>query len=273
MTTTNDNSDKEKIIRKIKKLFRLSKSPNEHEAQVALMKAKELLNKYNISQSELDIEFIKTEYNPKNIITKEIGIRYLKLPIYKDILAAYIAHFFDCESMKEVPVYDDETKEIKKCITFVGFPTDVEIAIFAYQFTLNFIEKRVAYYRKKFKKFKKTLPKKFKNSYTIGFIEELDSKLQLLKAYKIKNDSINSEISTPTPEDKIIAVKETALKEYLENEYALIDDDLNAKPSKIEVNNNVLYLGKQDAIKKFNINVPVDNNNDNNNFTVQALDK
>lgn len=48
--------DKEKIIDKIQKLLRLSTSPNEHEASLALQRAHELLSKYNLSTADLKEE-------------------------------------------------------------------------------------------------------------------------------------------------------------------------------------------------------------------------
>jgi len=44
--------DKQKIIEKVKKLFRLGTSPNQEEAQAAIAKANELLVKYNLKMQE-----------------------------------------------------------------------------------------------------------------------------------------------------------------------------------------------------------------------------
>lgn len=59
-----ENYDKsngnEKIIDLIRKCLALSKSSNEHEASLALAKAQELLEKYNLSMAEVSIEQNKT---------------------------------------------------------------------------------------------------------------------------------------------------------------------------------------------------------------------
>jgi hypothetical protein len=48
--------DRDKIIEKIAKLLRLSKSSNEHEAALALARAHELLQKHNLSMAEIKDE-------------------------------------------------------------------------------------------------------------------------------------------------------------------------------------------------------------------------
>lgn len=50
---TNGDSDCEKIIEKVKKLLALSASPNIHEAQLATIKANEILLRYNLEKNSL----------------------------------------------------------------------------------------------------------------------------------------------------------------------------------------------------------------------------
>ena len=57
----------EEAIEKIKKLLRLSESPNQNEAQVALKKARALMLQYHITESSLDTQ-------EKTVIWKEVPI-------------------------------------------------------------------------------------------------------------------------------------------------------------------------------------------------------
>ena len=50
---TNETTAKDSVIEKIEKLLRLSESSNEHEAQVALKKARELMLKHHIAENDL----------------------------------------------------------------------------------------------------------------------------------------------------------------------------------------------------------------------------
>ena len=59
------------MIEKIKKLLALSKSPNENEARVALLKAQEIMAKHHISERDLD----ETE-EENEIIMLETNISY-----------------------------------------------------------------------------------------------------------------------------------------------------------------------------------------------------
>ena len=237
-----------KIIRKIKMLFALANNnPNENEAQLALSKAKELLQKYNIDESKLDFEYLQTEYSESNIIERETGIIYNnRLPRYKDTLAAWIANIFDCQSVREWPYYKGETQYT---IVYIGFPLDVEIAIWALDFTLNFVEKRTKEIRKEYKRRGLRTPKNFKLSYTFGFIESAQDKFDILKKYKNKNETINT---TTLP-----VIKENAIQEYLNNKLGVI----GTPKLKTKVDVNTYNKGLHDG-KNFTINQPVTGNNE-----------
>lgn len=62
----NNQIDQEKLINKIRKLFALSRSPNQAEAQAAVNKANDLLVKYNLSLNNI---------KKKNMAIKEISVK------------------------------------------------------------------------------------------------------------------------------------------------------------------------------------------------------
>lgn len=53
---------KDEAIRKVQKLLRLATSPNEHEAALAAMRAKEILTKYNLTGFEINEETGQAEF-------------------------------------------------------------------------------------------------------------------------------------------------------------------------------------------------------------------
>ena len=260
----NTNNDKARIVNIIKKLFALSKSPNEHEAEIALAKAHELLAKFKLDESELDKEYLEQEYSDNNIVQVFTGVYYNKrLPIYKDILAAYIARFFECESLKGFPVKIDN--KLQKGIKFIGFPVDVEIAIYAYNYILNYIDKTCSKYRRQLRLKNQPIPKNFKNSYTIGFIDNLDNKLEVLRTYKKKNEvnNINTNVSNY---ENLLAIKEKSLVKYMQDVVGSIDTGT----VRVHINDGVKQTGYQDA-NKFNINVAVNNSGNSGTYYNNVL--
>ena len=63
-------TDQEKILEKVRRLFELAKSSNEHESAAAAAKAQELLHKYNLSQHDIPTDekepFIEVKLRLKN---------------------------------------------------------------------------------------------------------------------------------------------------------------------------------------------------------------
>ena len=245
----NTNTNKIKIIQKIKSLFALAQNnPNENEAQLALSKAKELLQKYNIDESKLDCEYLKIEYSESNIIERSTNIVYKqRLAQYKDTLAAWIADIFDCQSIRNWPYYKGE---YQYAIVYIGFPLDVEIAIWALDFTLNFINKRAKELRKEYRNKGMKIPKNFKYSYTLGFIESAQDKFNILLNYKNKNEVVSNGTINNLP-----VLKQNALQKYIEK----LNLD-NSKDTETIVDILTYYQGINDG-KKFNVNHPVNSNN------------
>ena len=75
-----------KIIERIEKLLRLSKSDNQHEAELAAQRASELMTKHQISMSSLDVEEMKNETIGQNLYEGET-IKRQWVPILADACA------------------------------------------------------------------------------------------------------------------------------------------------------------------------------------------
>lgn len=110
-----------KVLDKIKKLLALSKSPNEHEAQAAMLKAQELMAKYNISVEES----VETEITYTSTIAETSGNSTFRAP-----LSAIIAKNFRCE----VFMAND-------CIAFYGHSEDVPVCKEVFEYAYKTIKK------------------------------------------------------------------------------------------------------------------------------------
>lgn len=110
-----------KILDKIKKLLALSKSPNEHEAQAAMLKAQELMAKYGMSVEES----VETEITYTSTVAETSGNATFRAP-----LGAIIAKNFRCE----VFLYDG-------CISFYGHSEDVPICKEVFEYAYKTIKR------------------------------------------------------------------------------------------------------------------------------------
>ena len=111
---------------KVAKLLALATSPNEHEAQEALMKARELMVKYKLRPEEVG----RTE-NLK-VVIQTIGVECTKMTdVWAPDLAAVIAQHYCCKAYRQrMP----RSKKVE--IGFAGLEDDFEICkrIFLYAY-------------------------------------------------------------------------------------------------------------------------------------------
>lgn len=99
----------EKILDLIKKCLALGKSPNEHEAALAMSKAQELLEKYNLSMRDIQTE---EQFKAPNMVNLEVPIGSSE---WKRYLVHYIAENNFCRvliSGKDIHILGRETNVI-----------------------------------------------------------------------------------------------------------------------------------------------------------------
>lgn len=161
------NEQKDKLLRKIKKSLALSQNnSNENEAQTALLKAQEMMAKYNLSLSEIDLkEHDKMKESDIQVAYKGRGTFWVKS------LARIIADNFRC-------YYFYSTLNRKTYIKFLGLKEDVEIAKEVYTFAVDVID----FYSKMYILDNMIEGKgeitKSKNSYIVGFLSGLKDKFK-----------------------------------------------------------------------------------------------
>lgn len=160
--------DSSKILSKIEKLMRLSKSANQNEASLALKKALKLMETYNINHADLFKAQIQEAYGARCSSQKP--------PMYVAHLATLVSTLFSCKFYWSTSL--DKKLNYNTRPVFVGFSPHQEIAVFTYDNLLRKITKsRRKYYSSYRKKSNITADK---DSYALGWIEGVRRNLEHL---------------------------------------------------------------------------------------------
>lgn len=204
------------IIEKIKKLLRLAKSSNEHEAALAAARAQELLAKHNLDECDF------SEYEPP----KEAGLA--SAPIVKKpanwvwLLAASVAGAFDCRYFF--------TRSGHMC--FVGVDLDHEVAAFTYAYLYRTINRLAAQFMGKSQQKRLTVAgkKKVRLSYCLGCAHVVSQGLELQKE------------RTPITTTALVPVKDALIKAKMDS-YGLETEETKEE----SLSNRAYWCGRRDG--------------------------
>lgn len=167
-----NDSQKEKI----QKLLNLSQNnPNENEAKAALLKAQELMIKYQIDSKDLNDVDLNKE---KEIVNVDIlkGQKKSRIMWYETAMASMISNNF------KTFYYMSGYRDTGRHLYFCGIKDDVEITVFAYKYAINAMTKLFKYYCKDMH-LESTASRR--NDYYKGFIKGLE------RAFKDQIDKNN----------------------------------------------------------------------------------
>lgn len=153
-----------KIIEKIQKLLSLSESSNEHEAEVAMLKAQELLAKYKLSIKEVK-EYKK--YNSK-IQEKATDITFTKAK-WKAQLAGVISDNFGC--------YHYFRRKGTNTIVFFGREEDVIVCNLVLNYAVDSVYSVVKKLKYRYSK-NGYRTRGIENDYALGFVYGLQGKFE-----------------------------------------------------------------------------------------------
>jgi hypothetical protein len=126
-----DGAGEEKVLRVLKKVISLADSPNEHEAQVAVQKARHLLVKYNIDLVELD--------ERRRFDTRCLGQVKGRRASYEIWLASILNAFFFVEVIW-AQSYDARRDRMGTVLQIFGTPANLEMAEYVYSYLLNLLD-------------------------------------------------------------------------------------------------------------------------------------
>lgn len=172
--------NQEKVVKKIQKLLALSKSPNEHEAALALAKAQELLDRENLSLSE--VEGVSTSDIESFLMDSKS-----RFPYWDQLLFTKLAFVSDCHPYSE-------SRQGKIFLWVVGYKKDVEVFGYFLGFLRRAIsilsdkailsERRVAGAWDRRKAFK------FRNSFGVGAATRVCERVDQIRQMRLSQDVV-----------------------------------------------------------------------------------
>lgn len=219
--TTEDLS---KIKERIAKLLRMAEDVSSpHEAAIAASRARKLMDKHQLSSFDLDM----TE---KEFATANATRFFAAIPVYLSLFAVQCATYNDCQARFSYGVVDfkkkvGDDKKVGKCITFLGYKSDVELCTQMYNYICDCIDSLAKkYFRDRgYAKYPVGLGKQFK----MGAFDEVARRL---KAMTVERDAIEM-----APGQSLVLFKKASVdKEFGEVNYRTHTEKAITDRSEIE---------------------------------------
>ncbi len=196
--------NKESKIKKIKSLLALGSSSNENESANAIAKAKAMLRKYNINQSDLTESEI-------NEFALNMG-RGKKFPDYILRLAHNISKLFDCEILLISKKNSSTNFKYQKTISFIGFDGKEEIAAYVFDNMNRKLNNARASYLKSIRGTKNSSSRA--DSYALGWVITVNKRIE--KAYETERTK-QAQTESPGESKSTDLIVSNALKNYIDN--------------------------------------------------------
>jgi hypothetical protein len=195
------NEDKQKeIAEKIKKLLALSQSQNEHEAAVAMQKVEEILTRYNMSLT--DVEIRSGNYDKDIIFTRRVDK-------YRRVLLLQIARLYYCETVRS------EVDRNDQIVYLVGSKADRETVKYIFDYAMERISTFTRNYLKE-KNISNNDRRTVSYDYYRGCILGLSRKIK-----DMIDEREDKHIKTSSGTD-LVLVKNGALNQYLKKEFPFL---------------------------------------------------
>jgi hypothetical protein len=217
-----------KIINIIRKLLALGKSPNVNEAASAIEKARILMQKYNLLDSDIN----QTNQTTEDIV--EITVDILRSSRDQSLkFAFYLGKAFNVRPIQIKRNVGVEKVVLTDHIKFIGKVADVEFSKHLFIYVMSNVDRYGKDYVKDIKKDKA----KIKYDFSLGFISAVCNKL-------IEIQQENDAKLTPTETDQINALvvcTNALINQYMKEKY---EDKLHdANDVKVNVNQNAYADG------------------------------
>lgn len=195
------DADRKKILERLKKLYALGQSPNQHEAELAMAKASQIMQEYQIGATEIDMADAGHILREDMVVAKGDGVRYF---VYQMARAA--ATMFDGQC-----AYASS----KTSITFIGTPTDIEAMKMTFIHLYKSWESICEHDLRNAKensiiKFEPRDTMRYKHGHGVGFAKAVDRRADDLQAQR-QQDVSNASATGRS----LIVVKNTAVADYM----------------------------------------------------------
>ena len=154
----------DRVMRRIRKLMALAESPNRNEAEAAMAKAHELLERFN-----LDLFERKEPRRFQSIFLGKPALRHFR----EDYLLALLLQDFYFVRGIWIPSYVIQKAKMGRVLEISGTLQNIQIAAYVYDFVRNFINVRWQTYN-----WDKRLNRYRKTDFAVGLLEGFRSKLE-----------------------------------------------------------------------------------------------
>lgn len=245
------NDQLQKVLEKIRRCLALSKSANEHEAALALEKARELMEKYNIEEGDLENQTID------DIIEIDFMIG-LESNEPEKVLAVWLGKaFFVTPIIMNVTKTPRSKKVTARAIRFIGHKADVAATTYIFSYMMNLIHIKAQDYFESKKKAKKWTDEKapeVKDAFALGFAYAVVEKLKAIEAQNAATVAAEAEanLNHAQIETKALAViKNDLVKKYMEENHPNAQESEKGKVKCDENHYNAGYIeGEKHGIHK-----------------------
>lgn len=151
---------------KIRKLLALAESPNENEAKLAILKARQLIAEHKLSEAEVK-DLSKQEV--QKVVT-DIFCSPRKNP-WIIPLSEVISENYCCKAFRR----KEKHKQIQQ-VGFIGFHDDINVCIAIFKYAMNCINSGIKIIHHRYGPSKETTIQS--NSYAIGFVNGIEAAFQ-----------------------------------------------------------------------------------------------
>ncbi|MBU0992943.1 MAG: SprT-like domain-containing protein [Proteobacteria bacterium] len=158
-------NEQDKTMSRVRKLFALAKSQNRHEAETAMAKAQELIEKYNI-----DLVKSNPERSFESIFIGKPSLRHFREDYH---LASLLCDYYFVEGLW-ANAYVLEKGKMGRVLEISGTETNLAIAIYVYEFITRYIHSEWEKYNSA-----SSLGRYRKTDFAVGLIEGFRKKLDL----------------------------------------------------------------------------------------------
>jgi hypothetical protein len=223
------SSDEDRLLIRIQKLMALAESSNQHEAELAMTKANELMTRFNISSIKN-----KTNRSYESIFVGKPALRQSRdMRSLSILLNQY--YYVECIW---VPAYVVEKEKMGRVLELSGTSQNIQIAEYVYYFVRNFIESQWKSYKKE---------KKLSHHRRADFAEGIIDGFQ----YKLKRQQRRLKRKSAAEDQALINITDPGLTDYLHNRYPHIRTHrTSASNVNASVVNDGRRVGQQLVISK-----------------------
>jgi len=191
----NQLSDDDRILLRIRKLMALSESRNKHEAEAAMIKAYELMARYNI-------ELIEQDRN-RDFVSIFVGQPALRHTRDAYFLSSLLVDFYFVQGIW-VSAWVADREKMGRVLEITGTPENIVSAEYVYDFVVNHINLQWSRYTKN-----KKLTLHRKTDFATGIIEGFRSRLETRQAG----------IAADNDAKAIIKIEDPQLRDHIKYRY------------------------------------------------------